>query len=348
MLRIGICEDEEAVREYLHSMLVKVLFSHTDIEIQNFTDGDEVIEEIKHKNFFVELLFLDIHMKRADGIKTAEFIRRHGIDVDIIFLSKSGKYVFEGYTYKAFAYYLKPVSEEMLTRDLLRYLRERKELPECLNISTKSEEIYIPLNKIIYFKSEKRRLTAYTIVGETTFYKRMDELEELVKDKGFVRCHQSYMVNRNMIDAIGRKEIIVQGIPVPVSRKYSEKIEQYEDETVYMRITHSLTLNQKSAGAIVFIKGKLLGTIIRIQSDKEIRIGRDAAKADIVINDPIISRVHCTITYHSENGGYMVWDYSRNGIHRENGQQLPKNKGIWLQAGDTLCLGSEENVVRLG
>ncbi|MDE6760068.1 MAG: LytTR family transcriptional regulator DNA-binding domain-containing protein [Lachnospiraceae bacterium] len=348
MLRIGICEDEEAVREHLHSMLVKVLFAHTDIEIQNFTDGDEVIEEIKHKNFFVELLFLDIHMKRVDGIKTAEFIRRHGIDVDIIFLSKSGKYVFEGYTYKAFAYYLKPVSEKMLTRDLLRYLKERRELPECLNISTKSEEIYIPLNKIIYFKSEKRRITAYTLTGEMIFYKRLDELEELVKDKGFMRCHQSYMVNRNMIDAIGRKEIIVQGIPVPVSRKYYEKMEQCEDETACIRITHSLALNQKRAGAIVFIKGKLLGAIIRIQSDKEIMVGRDAAKADIVISNPVISRVHCTITYHSETGGYMVCDYSRNGIYRENGQQLPKNKSVWIQTGDILCLGNEENVVQLG
>ena len=101
MLKIGICEDNKKTSEQLHSVISKILFQYTDLEIEHFSDGEEVIEKIRQGKFLLDLLFLDIHMKHLDGMRTAEFIRRHKIDVDIIFLTVSKKLVFEGYTYSS-------------------------------------------------------------------------------------------------------------------------------------------------------------------------------------------------------------------------------------------------------
>lgn len=347
MLRIGICEDEKIAAEQLHNMIVKILFSSTEVEFQNFTDGEEVTEAIRREEFLVDLLFLDIHMEHLNGLDTARFIRKHGIDVDIIFLTVSKEHVFEGYTYKAFAYHLKPVEEERLERDLLRYLEERK-LAECLNINTKGGTVHLLLNKVLYFRSEKRRMIAHMLTGETVFYSKMDEVEKRVGNKGFIRCHQSYMVNCSMIDVIGRTELIVQGISVPVSRKYCKNMEMILEDNLPIQITHSLAMNQAKAGAIVFVKGKLLGTIIHIRGNQEIRLGRDGTKSDFVVNDRGISRLHCGIRYNSETGEYLVCDYSLNGLYRENGKKLPKGKMVKLKMGDELCLGNDENIIRLG
>lgn len=229
----------------------------------------------------------------------------------------------------------------------MRYLEEKKQA-ECLNIKTKGGEIHLLLNKVLYFRSEKRKIIAYMHTDEIVFYSKMDEIEEMIGCKGFIRCHQSYMINCNMIDVISRTEVIVRGIPIPVSRRYCNDMKRILGGEVSMQITHSLAMNQAKAGAVVFVKGKLLGTIIRIRSNREIKLGRDGTKSDIVVNDKAISRLHCSIMYNGETGDYVVCDYSLNGLYRENGKKLPKGKAVKLKMGDELCLGNDKNMIRLG
>lgn len=345
MLRVGICDDEQDIVEKLRDMIIKIFFSHTEVEIICFSDGEEVVQAIKQGEFFVDLLFLDIHMKHLDGLKTAGFIRKSGIDTDIIFLTASKEHVFDGYTYRAFAYHLKPINEELLAKDLLRYLDEKKECEASFRINAKGKEIQISLNKIIYFKSDDRKVIARTISGETVFYAKLTDVERLVENRGFMRCHQSYIINRSMLEEVKRTECRVWGMTVPMSRKYYEYMKKDTKEDV---LTHSIALYQEKIGTIIFVKGKLLGAIIRIQSNKEIRLGRDGSLSDIVVNDSVISRLHCTITYNSNTGNYTVCDYSTNGLYGEDGKKLPKEKKIRLKRGACLSLGSDKNMIRLG
>lgn len=348
MLKIGICEDDKKTREELHNVITKIFFQYTDMEIQCFSDGEEIVDLIKQSAFQIDLLFLDIHMERMDGMKTAEFIRKYRVDVDIIFVTVSKEHVFEGYNYKAFAYCLKPVNEQNLTKDLVRYIREKEDCSECLNISMKGQEQRIPLNKVIYFESEKRKIVVHMLTDDITFYGKLDEVEELVAGKGFIRCHKSYMVNQNMIDSVKRTEITAQGISIPMSRKYYESMEAERKEEAGMRITHSLAMNQEKTGAVVFVKGKLVGAIIRIRGDREIKLGRDACVSDIVINDTQISRLHCSVIYNSDTGDYILCDYSKNGLFTKEGKRLPEKGEFSMKAGDEIWLGNEDNIFQLG
>lgn len=348
MLKIGICDEDKYSVEKLHDLLVKITFSYSDIEICHFGNGQEILDKIHANEFAVDLLFLEIHMQKIDGIQVAEFIRKHDIDVDIIFLTNIVKHIYEGYMYKAYAYYPKPVKEELLKKDILRYIEERKSIIESLTINTKSREIHIPIHKIIYFKSEKRRVTACSLIGENSFYAKLDDVEKLVQGRGFIRCHQSYLVNSNMIDSFGRTEIIAQGISLPMSRKYYEDMEIREGNFNDVRIYRSLAMNQKRGGAIVFVKGKLLGTILWLQCDKEITVGRNGIHSDIVVNEKVISRLHCGIRYNSQTDNYTIIDYSQNGIYRANGERMVAQVGICMNAGEEIWLGNSENVIRLG
>ena len=348
MLKIGICDEDINSVKRLHDLLVKITFSYSDIEICHFENGEAVIDSIQKEQFAVDLLFVEINMNQKERFRIAEWICRRNIDVDIIFMSDSKDYVYEGYMYKAFAYYVKPIKEEILKKDVIRYLEERNYIAEVLTINTKSKELHIPIHKIIYFKSEKRRVTAYMLTGEQSFYAKLDEVQKMVEGRGFVRCHQSYLVNSNFVDSYGRTEIIVQGISVPVSRKYYEDMEIREDDSTNIRIYRSLAMNRKRGGAIVFVKGKLLGTILWIQCDKEITVGRNGATADVVINEARISRLHCGIRYNSETDNYSVIDYSTNGIFRSNGERIQAKDRICMSVGEEIRLGHSENIIRLG
>lgn len=115
-----------------------------------------------------------------------------------------------------------------------------------------------------------------------------------------------------------------------------------------IHITKSLAMNREESGALVFTKGKLLGSIIRIRDGKEITIGRDAAKSDIVINSMTISRLHCKVMYQKSTGCYKVVDCSKNGVYKSDGSRLPTGEEVGINAGEELWLGDEDNMVRLG
>ena len=67
MLRIGICEDDAETREELYEIISRTLFQYTEMEFEYYTDGDEVIKAVESGALRLDLLFLDIHMKKADG-----------------------------------------------------------------------------------------------------------------------------------------------------------------------------------------------------------------------------------------------------------------------------------------
>ena len=63
---------------------------------------------------------------------------------------------------------------------------------------------------------------------------------------------------------------------------------------------------------LIFTAGELKGKTIEVSS-KEIKIGRDSSN-DIVLNDPLVSRVHAALR--SKNGSYYIFDLeSHNGVY---------------------------------
>ena len=115
-----------------------------------------------------------------------------------------------------------------------------------------------------------------------------------------------------------------------------------------VQVTKSLALNRDEAGALVFTKGKLLGVIIRIRDGIEITVGRDAVKADVVVAEKTISRLHCKVIYHRDIHSYSVFDYSKNGVFLRDGSRLPFEQEVIIASGEELWLGSADNIIRLG
>jgi DNA-binding LytR/AlgR family response regulator len=66
--------------------------------------------------------------------------------------------------------------------------------------------IHIPIRDVMYFASEGRRTHIVSHKHRDTFYQRLDEVENLIKQKHghFIRIHQSCLVNTYFITSYNR------------------------------------------------------------------------------------------------------------------------------------------------
>lgn len=226
MLTIGICEDNQKERQQLRDMVSRICFSREEIQIKLYRSGGEILRQLEEQKFDVNLLLLDIGIPELDGMSLAHELRKRQLDMDIIFVTHSKEHIFEGYRCKAFTYILKPCSMERLSEELNRYMDELETTSECLNVNIQGSIQRVPLAEICYIESDRRKILLHTKKQIIEFYEKMETMEELLCDKGFVRCHQSYMVQKRYVKAFGRSGIELPDAHVPVSRRYYDELKQ--------------------------------------------------------------------------------------------------------------------------
>lgn len=353
MLKIGICDDDSAQLEQLHNWISEELFQRMEISVVHFSSGEEVVEAVEKEQFDLHLLFMDIHMKKLDGMETAAYIRQQRIDVDVIFLTVSKKHVYNGYIHKAYAYLLKPIEKNTFKKVLNQYVDEWEQSSGYLEVNTSGGVRKIWLHRVLYFSSDIRVIDAHFANETIRFYGKLDDIEQQISNEDFLRCHKSFLVNKTKIDRMRREQVEVHGEVLPVSRSCYEQMKQqglFEKDGNKVRFSKNSSLSRKweKMGAIVGITGKYIGAIIRIQPSQKLVFGRNAEMADFVLDEPAISRSHCWVQYDQESQCYYVCDDSANGTLVNDSYYLERNRVVQLKSGDELRLADTEHVFKLG
>lgn len=227
MLQIAICDDERESREEIYDVVMHELFSMDEVEFAFYESGIQIMEDIENEKFCSELLFLDIHMPEKNGLEVAAFIREREIDVDIIFITVSTEHVFDGYTYNAFSYILKPMDMRRMEEELGRYVSQKYACANCLHLTINNRRERILLDKVYYFEGDARKIHIHQKGEEQTFYAKMGDLEQMLSEQQFVRCHQSYLVNMKYVTGMTRNELRLEKESLPISRKYLENVRSY-------------------------------------------------------------------------------------------------------------------------
>lgn len=223
MLRIAICDDEAEARDVLRFQLEKALIEDVEEIVYEFSAGANAVSWLRKHPGEVDLLFLDIEMKGLGGMETAHQIREFDENIMIVFLTGYADYVFDGYSVGALDYIIKPVTVQRLM-ELLHRVRVRLEQEEKQTFSFKNADgtWRFPLRDILYFYSDRRKVTLVTKNGSYAFYARLDEIEEKLNG-WFVRIHQRYLVNPGRVDHLGSDSVTLGGEELPCSRKYREQ-----------------------------------------------------------------------------------------------------------------------------
>ena len=236
MLHIAICDDECVFVDHLTELLNQyAVETGENIKVTAYYDGLELIEKYDPS---IDLIFLDIHMKLANGFRTAECIRQRDEKVSIIFLTSLSQYGLEGYKYQATNYIIKPIQYVRLKDEMNQWLkRHRKERDPSIIVSNNTGRYKVLLNSLSYVETFGRNLLLHTEQGDIICYKSMKEMESELQDKGFARCHTSYLVNFQYVKNANGKDLQVKLITcktIPISqpkrKEFMEKVADYWGE----------------------------------------------------------------------------------------------------------------------
>ena len=217
MIRVAIVEDEAAFAQELKAFLLQFAGENNEhFAITLFTDGDEIAE---HYSGEFELILMDIQMQFMDGMTAAEKIRQTDQDVVIMFITNRTDYAIRGYQVDALDYLLKPVNYVSFSQKLQRAMnriisRERYQTV----LSTRNGMLRLDTGKIYYIENEGHRLIYHTVFEDYSVRARLADVEEELKDHGFIRCNKGCLVNMKHVEGIVDGCVIVHQQTIPVSR----------------------------------------------------------------------------------------------------------------------------------
>lgn len=215
--KIAIVEDNPEFSELTKTYFDK--FNHeekVDFDLDFYSDGDEITHEYEPKH---QIIFLDIIMKRVNGMEAAKTIRQYDQDVIIIFITNMSNYAIEGYSVNALGYLLKPLS----------YFAFKQELIKCIDKvnSKKHAHILIPqengvlklaVTSILYIESFKHTLTVVTKEKTYEFRGILKEMELNLQDKYFYRSNNCYLVNLKWVSGVSGEYSIIDEHKLKISR----------------------------------------------------------------------------------------------------------------------------------
>ena len=225
MLRIAICNDDQAL-SHSYKNRIKALFEskHVDAIIFDYTRGSKLILDCKEVPF--DLIFLDIDMPEMSGFDVAEKINDINADTVIIFVTNEEQLVYRSLRYSPFrfirkAYFVAELSEAIISFLDMYLKRNKTQVFNCIN----GEIVAINIKDIMYIESNKHKVTVYTQKKDIVTKAKIGELEENLKDFGFIRVHIGYLINMKYIFSIEKTEIIfVNQKSVPMSRHRTEQV----------------------------------------------------------------------------------------------------------------------------
>ncbi|WP_295794712.1 LytTR family DNA-binding domain-containing protein [Mucilaginibacter sp.] len=213
----------------------------------NADDGTSLI--LKHSP---DIVFLDIQMPGKTGFDLLRGLNNY--DFEVIFVTAYDQYAIQAMRFAAVDYLLKPIdindlqaavdraikkyqakAQNLQLENLIHLLKGQQNKDEQrIALNTLKETRFVKTGEIIRCESSNNYTTFFLQDGEELLVcKPIYEYEEILKDYGFIRCHQSHLVNKQLVKS-WKKEygdflLLFNGNEIPVSRNKKEAVKKAMD-----------------------------------------------------------------------------------------------------------------------
>ncbi len=223
----------------LHCADVRVVATALDAD-----NGRDIILQSKP-----DLVFLDIKMPRKSGFDLLKELS--SFDFEIIFVTAHDQYGIQAIKFAAIDYLLKPVSISELKEAIAKvevkqkWMRQNQKIENLISMLAQSQNkathrIALPTGKEIRFADPGEIIRCQSSNNYTSFFltdgekmlvsKPIFEFQELLKEYGFIRCHQSHLINikyvKSWVKEDGGYLMLTDKSEIPVSKQRREAIKE--------------------------------------------------------------------------------------------------------------------------
>ena len=230
MFKVAIIDDEKNVRIVIKKLL-NILYSNCEIvaEAASIKEAKAILPQVKP-----DIVLLDIELEDGTGFSLLKQLP--SLDFKLIFITAFNQYAIKAFKFNALDYLLKPidpielqnaidkaqqrVSNEKELRTLIENFDKNKISKIVINTTEKNH--FITVSDITYCKAQGSYTKVFTKEQSILASKNLKQFEDLLSEQGFIRTHQSYLVNKLEIDAVKNNTLLLKDkteIPISVRRK---------------------------------------------------------------------------------------------------------------------------------
>lgn len=191
-----------------------------DFAIDGFSRPEELVSSEKT----YDLVFMDVVMPESNGIELFEKLKESGRLKSVVYVSAYDKNVFDIFGSGPIGYIRKAFVESDLKEAMELYRKHLWKIKVYI-MEGKKVHCFYP-EEIMYLKSNKHYIEFY--MGDEKQYLirgKMDDMEEALRNYGFIRIHASYLVNLKYIRCVDKNRILLNNCCCcRVSMKYRKEV----------------------------------------------------------------------------------------------------------------------------
>lgn len=192
-MRISIVDDDANWRERIKRKIIQYN-KEKEIEIDVFSSGEGYLES----KYQYDISFVDIEMPGIDGFETISRAREAGGEGLYVILTTHAEMSRRGYFVNAFRYIDKAHLEELeeaISSAAIVLGRNKMITVNVINDGPRK----LVLKDIVYIETEKHYILIHTKHGEVRCSNNLRDLEKVLPEKWFCRCHNVFIVNLDEI-----------------------------------------------------------------------------------------------------------------------------------------------------
>jgi two-component system, LytTR family, response regulator len=241
MIKAIVIDDEKNNQE----LICNLLSSYAEnIQVVSVADSVESGYQsiLEHQP---DLVFLDIQMPDGTGFDLLKKFEK--VNFKVIFVTAHQEYAIEAFKYSALDYLLKPLSPSNLIsavkkveesfnsedlnlklKTLLSNISEPSKTKRKIVLKTMERIYSVDLHDVIRFESDGGYTKVYLLDGKRIMVSRtMKEFDDLLSNVGFVRVHNSHLINMDYLFCFEKTEghiVMKDDSIVPVSNRKKEQL----------------------------------------------------------------------------------------------------------------------------
>jgi two-component system LytT family response regulator len=237
-----LVDDEQANLENLQVLLAKNCPEINIVGISNNIE-DAVLKVNLHRP---DLLFLDIQMGKTTGFDLLNLLQEKTFEV--IFVTAYDNYGIKAVKFAALDYLLKPVDPDELRlavskaekriaskvngeqlNFLINQIKRVEPAVPKIALPQQHEIRYVAIDEIVRCSADNTYTFFYLLTGEKILIsKPLKEYSDLLKPQGFIRVHQSHLVNPKFVKSWLKEDggtlLMNNGDKIPVSKPNREMV----------------------------------------------------------------------------------------------------------------------------
>lgn len=227
MLRIAICDDlkseRDMVKGFLRSFFAAVPYEYT---LAEYSRGETMVDDYDDGSVDFDLIFMDIFMDGMLGMEAARCLRRYAPHVSIVFLTTTPAYAWRAMMCMPTDTLSNLGRGKNGSPAQAFFLQEEYEgNQKTLLLKKGCRGRRIAYREIEYIESRRNVLLVFLENGEEyRVYAKLDDVEKELKGHGFLRCHQSFIVNMNRVRVAEDDFLMMSGAHIPIRQRGSRAI----------------------------------------------------------------------------------------------------------------------------